>query len=311
MNITSPLLALYQSVNAGRRALFRRGLLESVRLPRPVVSVGNLAMGGSGKTPVVIRLVRLLQAEGLRPAILSRGYRRHSDLPWERVTSDDVHRFGDEPVMIARALPGVPVIVGARRAEAAREFLTEGDCDLFVLDDGFQHLRLVRDCDIVILSADEGYRREGESALAAADIVLVRRGAVLPPGYSAAAHAMRLRPSGLRIGGERVPLDQLRERRVFAFSGLANNPQFAETLRALGAHVLDTVEFRDHHSYSPDEVGDLIQRAAERGATPITTEKDWVKIRRNEIAVLEAEVEIDAEEDFVRRVLAACEVSGA
>jgi tetraacyldisaccharide 4'-kinase len=235
---------LYRGVNRLRRALYRAGILRPKRLPVPVISIGNRAVGGSGKTPATIAIARALQQRGLRVAVLTRGYGRTSKEQGP-VTSLDTERFGDEPVLIKSK--NIDVIVGPNRYENGRRY----SADVFLLDDGFQHLQLHRDCDVVI-EAPSRFHREGPSSLRDADVVLHRE----------------IRATNAEV---------FEGKRVFAFAGLANNGQFFDTLRNLGAEVVGTREFPDHHRYTLADLRAI--RNAARGAELIaTTEKDAVKI---------------------------------
>jgi tetraacyldisaccharide 4'-kinase len=255
-----PIEMLYRGVNRARRALYRAGVLRSKRLHRPVISVGNLAIGGSGKTPAVIALVRHLEQNGLRVAVLTRGYGRRDPSLSGPVTALDAARFGDEPVLIKRST-NADVLVGANRYENARDF----QCDVFVLDDGFQHLQLHRDLDIVI-DAPARHYREGRSALRDAGWIAERR---------------------LTL---RVP-ETLRGRPLFAFAGLADNEQFFTSLRDAGLQVAGTASFPDHHRYTAEDLGEIRRDA--RGATIVTTEKDAVKIEDPDIVAIPAELALD------------------
>lgn len=247
--LLKPAELLYRAINRVRRAAYRAGILKSKRLPKPVVSVGNIAIGGTGKTPAVIAICRFLEQRGLRVCVLTRGYGGSGG---GMVDALDPDRFGDEPVVIKKNTTMTTVIVGANRYENAARH----DCDVFVLDDAFQHLQLDRDLDIVI-DAPARFYREGRSALRDADVIVPRR------------VRMDVPPS-------------LRGRSVFAFAGLANNEQFFDALRAEGLHVIGTRGFPDHHRYSDRDVDDL--RQAARGAEAIvTTEKDAVKIAAGDI----------------------------
>jgi tetraacyldisaccharide 4'-kinase len=250
------LLAPYRAVNRLRRALYRRGILKAKRLHRPVISIGNLAAGGTGKTPAVIAVARVLASHGLHVAVLTRGYGRH-DNSYEGIVHDfDATKYGDEPVLIKHTT-GVDVIVGRDRYENARQYA----CDVFLLDDGFQHLQLHRDLDIVI-DAPARYYREDRSALADADVVIPRR---------------------LRL---HVP-EELRGRKVFAFAGLADNEQFFASLREAGLDVAGTRGFPDHHRYTPADLESIQAEAG--GATIVTTEKDAVKLDGHPIVAVAAE----------------------
>ena len=265
MNIfLKPVELLWRGVNRLRRALYRRGIFKGKRLPRPVVSIGNLAAGGAGKTPAVIAISRYLIKRGFRVAILTRGYGRAGNDAGV-VTSLDAARFGDEPVLIKSKLKNVDVIVGSKRYENAIRFLSQNDCDLFVLDDGFQHLQLARDVDVVIDTAD-GVMREGRSALADADFVIQRNLRITIPD---------------NVG------------RVFAFAGLANNEQFFDSLRNFGLNVTGTMSFRDHHRYTAADLATI--RNAAGDATIVTTEKDAVKIDDRDIIPIVAEMIVEPE----------------
>ena len=267
MILLKPLEPLWRGVNRLRRTLYRRGILKSRRLPRPVISVGNLAAGGAGKTPAVIAIARALTERGLTVAILTRGHGRAGGEAGV-VTSLDAARFGDEPVLIKSKLQKVHVIVGSKRYDNAIRFLNDNDCDLFILDDGFQHLKLARDLDIVI-DAGSGVMREGRSALADAGLVIQRN---------------------LRL----VVPRELAARRVFAFAGLADNEQFFASLRENGLTVVATCGFRDHHRYTAADIGAIKSAALDAGAEAVvTTEKDKVKIDDRGIIAVAAEMVID------------------
>jgi len=264
--LLKPFELLWRGVNRANRALYRRGVFKPKRLPRPVISVGNLAAGGAGKTPAVIAISRYLIKRGFRVAVLTRGYGRAADVSG-LVTSLDAARFGDEPVLIKSKLKNIDVIVGSKRHDNAIQFLNQNDCDLFVLDDGFQHLHLARDVDVVIDTAG-GMMREGRSALADADFVIQRN---------------------LRI----VVPEELRSKRIFAFAGLANNEQFFHSLRNLGLTIAGTMSFRDHHRYTAADLAAIKKAAGD--AAIVTTEKDAVKIDDRDIIPIAAEMIVEPE----------------
>lgn len=247
-------------VNRVRRALYRAGILRGKKLHRPVISVGNIAAGGTGKTPAVIAICRRLAAEGLRVAVLTRGYKRGDKRYSGPVTLNDAFKFGDEPVLIKSA-SNADVLVGANRYENARDY----DCDVFVLDDGFQHLQLRRNLDIVI-DAPSRFYREGRSALKDADLIIPRALRTLVP-------------------------EEVKGRRVFAFAGLADNAQFFASLRAAGVDVAGTKSFPDHHRYTAADLA-----ALKRNGLPlVTTEKDKVKIDDPDVIAVGAELDIPEE----------------
>jgi len=290
MRWMAPIEFLYQGVNAARRALYRNEFLKSQRVPRPVISIGNLSIGGAGKTPLTIAVARHLTNQGRRVAILSRGYGRTNEREYAIVDSADVARFGDEPVLLRSALPGVDVVVGADRSGAAGWYLANHDCDLFLLDDGFQHLQLARDVDIVIDDRSSGYAREGRSALRDADLILTRDDGEAASG----ANRIGIRPVAVIELDRVLPLEVLRGARVLAFSALAHNDRFFRQLEQLGAIVVARYEFRDHHRYTSEDLATIRAGAAAGNVDRvITTEKDLVKVRYDSVSALRVEMHVE------------------
>jgi tetraacyldisaccharide 4'-kinase len=266
-----------------RRADLRR------RLHRPVVSVGNLAVGGRGKTPVVATIARELLAMGERPAILTRGYARIHPEDGVVVVRDpagirsDLARSGDEPLMLARQLDGVSILASSDRYLAGRLAEHHFGSTVHVLDDGFQHLQLERDVDIVILGRDDvaqpvtlpaGRLREPLDTLIAADAILTADDDVqIDPAHSEVP-VFRL---ARRIGS---PPEGLEHGPVFALAGIASPQRFFEDLRAAGWTIARTLAFRDHHPYSSGDVRRIVRTARDAGAVAVlTTEKDYVRLR--------------------------------
>lgn len=246
--------ALYHAVNRARRALYRRGVLKAQRLEKPVISIGNIAAGGAGKTPCVIAVAKFLTARSLRVCVLTRGYGRRGG--GGEVNTFDAERFGDEPVLIKKRVPEAIVVAGKNRYENGLHV----NCDVYLLDDGFQHLQLHRDLDVVIDVSDARFHREGRGALRDADVVIPR---CIRPENLAALHG----------------------KSVFAFAGLANNEQFFDMLRANGVDLVGTRGFPDHHVYTPGETA-VIRQLARGAEVVVTTEKDAVKLGgRDMIAV--------------------------
>jgi len=292
--------SLYAHIaRARRRACQRAGRQRHLR--RPVVSVGNLRVGGSGKTPTVACLARMLVDLGERPSILSRGYARRHAPAGVIVVSDgrrlrsDLDASGDEPLMLARALEGVPVLVSEDRYLAGVVAEQHLGATVHVLDDGFQHLPLARDVDLLIVSEDDladprtlpgGRLREPLSAAAAADAVLVS-------GVSAdAAQQIGVRLGvaatfGItRVAGEPRRLDVLaaavpasRQTSVYAVAGIARPERFFQDLSRDGWALAGTFAFADHHRYDARDVARIVGAARAAGAAAlVTTEKDLMRL---------------------------------
>jgi len=297
-----PLTPLYGGGVRLRAAAYRRGLLKTIRLPAPVVSVGNLTFGGTGKTPTVLALARDLARRGRRPAVLTRGYRRRGSKPLVLIGPEagaTAEAAGDEPLEMARRLPGVPVIVDADRARGGREALRLG-ADVLLLDDGFQHLTLARDLNLLLIDAGNpwgggrlpprGKLREPVAAVRRADAVLVTKLGESGKTFDAVVADIRRLAPDMPVLGSRLapgrwltaagprPVNELAGRRVFAFAGIARPGGFVEVLRALGAEVVGTRWFDDHHRYRASDLRRLAAEAEGLGAVPVTTSKDAVKL---------------------------------
>ena len=322
----SPLSNLYGRAVALRAKWYASGRIAARALPRPSISVGNLTFGGTGKTPFTEFLARRFRFEGRCPAILSRGYGRRSRGVVVVSAGEgplvSPEEGGDEPVAMARATSGVVIVVGERRADAARRAADLG-ADLFLLDDGFQHLAVSRDVNLLLLDARDpfgggrlppaGRLREPIAALARADAIVftrVDRGAPAPEALDAIErlhptvprfHA-RIRPSGLRDeDGAAVDPATLGERRAIAVCGVARSAEFASTLADLGLAAEERLEFRDHQRYRERHLA-RIRNAAERAGASfvVTTEKDAVKLAgRLPLPMLTVRLTVEvAEPDF-------------
>ena len=314
----SVLSAIYGRVARLRRSWYEQRPHARRRLDRPVISVGNLVVGGSGKTPVVEVIARMLREMGERPAILSRGYARRRTEDGVVVVSDlervlePVERSGDEPLMLARALPGTPVLVSPDRYLAGRLAEQRFGCSVHILDDGFQHLQLARTIDVLLVSPadlDErvlpsGRLREGLDAARVADALIVTGTADEAARMSSAlavTTAFRvetafgeLRPLG--EGEAPAPAGS----RVLAVAGIARPERFFRALRAQGWNVVAELAYSDHHWYTPRDLAEINNAAQQAHARiVVTTEKDAVRIGEQAWwAALPMRVSIDPADEF-------------
>ena len=275
----NPLSALYGAIVRARNRRYQSGALKSHRLEGPVISIGNLSVGGSGKTPFLIALGDLLKQRGIEFDVLSRGY--------GRATSDialvdpggSPRDFGDEPLLIARKL-NVPVIVGADRYAAGQFAEQKFGPRLHLLDDGFQHRRLARDFDIVMVNPSDcreallpvGRLREPLSSLKRADAVVLTNDAPCDGLLLAPYLVWRVRRG--------IDLPEPLNGRCFAFCGIARPQNFFDQLRTAGVELAGTRTFRDHHSYTDLDIAKLQElRQRHAAAALITTEKDAINLQ--------------------------------
>jgi tetraacyldisaccharide 4'-kinase len=270
------------------------------RLHAPVISVGNLTAGGSGKTPIVATLARLLIDMGERPAILSRGYGREYVADGVVVVSDgasirsDLAHAGDEPFMLARAVPGAAVLVSPSRYLAGRLAEARLGCSVHLLDDGFQHLELARDVDLIVTPPSDfadlrtlplGRFREPIEAAAAADALFVP----VDEGMTPQAMAARLNVADAFAIERTLETPRLAEpwgadaeataRRAYAVAGIARPERFFADLEKAGWQLTGTRRFRDHYRYTASDVAGIARAAEESGAELVlTTEKDMMRL---------------------------------
>ena len=292
---------LYGAIAQRRRQWYETRPEVRRRLRQPVVSVGSLAVGGSGKTPIAADVATVLVSMGERPALLSRGYRRVDPIDGVVVVSQrgvvkaDLRQAGDEPFMLAARLPDVSVLVAEDRYLAGRLAEERLGASVHLLDDGFQHLPLHRDIDLLVVGEGDladprtlpgGRLREPPEISSRADALVVEAA----DGEHARALAVRLGvgevfhfvktlapPLNAADSHEREIADGTR---VLAVAGISKPQSFVDDLRTSGYDVVDLIQVRDHHQYSPRDVSGIADRAASLGVDyVITTEKDLVRLR--------------------------------
>lgn len=306
--LLSLLSLLYRAIVAVRNVCYDKGILKQRHLSCKVVSIGNITAGGTGKTPMTITLATLLKDAGFRPAILSRGYggKNTSDI---NIVSDgqrclmNPDESGDEPFLMARSCPGIPVITGPERHLTGAFAIKHFNADVLVLDDGFQHRRLFRDIDIVLVDVERpfgngfmlprGPLREPKTAIRRADIIVKTGVKVVPSTINEGEEYFRPLQNTLEVfngqrepkefirgtNGRSYPLTHLKGKRVCAFAGIAVPDSFKSTLEQIGVHTAIWIPFPDHHGYTQKDIADIKRLSREAGVDDIVaTEKDGVKL---------------------------------
>ena len=330
--ILPPLSELYGAITRVRSSLYDRGTFRTARLDRPVISVGNITTGGTGKTPLVEWIARAMSAHGKRVCILTRGYGRRN--PERRVIVSDGHSMlsnpfdaGDEPFLLAKNLIGsAAVISDIDRVAAGQGAIEDLKTDCFILDDGFQHLRLARDLDIVTIDATNpwgggkllpyGRLRESVSALRRADCLVITRADQVEEVNGLATELEELsgdRPIFIsrmrtrRVSSLKDSSEVEKNTRIAAFCAVGNPESFFRQVQEAKFDVASKTAFLDHHVYSRKDLESIEKSARDAGATGlITTAKDAVKLSSHSFTlpchVLEVEVRIDNDSEFKRMI---------
>jgi len=303
----SVLSGLYLAGWKARRAMYDAGLRRPRRVPAEVVSIGNITAGGTGKTPATIHFAREYSQAGRRVVVLSRGYGRMNTADGPLVVSDggnlllSAAEAGDEPRLIAEKVPGVPVVVCGKRVRGAEFAIERFGAEVIVLDDGFQHIAIARDNDIVVIDCmlpfgfghllPRGLLREPLTALRRATRFLLTRADLCEHGgiieklneINPAADVLKSRHRPVRLitlgRDAELSCDALSGKKVLALSSIGNPEAFEETLRRLGAREVRPLRFRDHHWYDEGDIVRIKEAADRCGADHVvSTEKDGVRL---------------------------------
>jgi tetraacyldisaccharide 4'-kinase len=298
----------YGWILRARVSLYHRGIFKAHSIPCKVISVGNITLGGTGKTPFVGLLAEMIQGRGIRTAILSRGYGGEFQGSYGLVSDGekvfmDAAQAGDEPFLLAQKLDGIPVIVGRERRVSGQWAVDRFQPEVVILDDGFQHLSLKRNLNLLLIDSScpfgngkifpRGILREPLDQISRADAVILTKAvgndnisklnekisnlAGEIPVFRAYYEAVEIRAWEAR---ESLPLERLRGRKVLAFSGIAHPDSFRETLLGLKAEIGGLEIFPDHYEYGRQDMDRLQDRASGSGAEAmVTTEKDLVRLK--------------------------------
>lgn len=308
-----------------RRICYDYGILRQRSFQVPVISVGNLTFGGTGKTPFTLWLAEYLHTKNKRAMVLMRGYKGRLENSSGMIHSGkkinpDATDYGDEALLFARRLEDATIVVGKKRSENLSFYFPKVEPDVVLLDDGHQHIKIKRKLNIVLFDAlmplnrykvaPLGYMREGFHALKDADLVVIGRADLAQPKKVKALKELLLPhlPSGIQFAevGFRpngfynssydmvYTLDQIRNRKVICMAGIANPQSFFKLLEDLGAEILVTESFPDHHFFKLDEINALLSYAKTEDALIVTTEKDIVRIKKivNDESIVFLEVDI-------------------
>lgn len=304
----NPLGGIYGAVIGARNSLYSTGFFRTSRLDSPVISIGNIRVGGAGKTPFTIALGELLKARGIKFDVLSRGYRRRTTGVQIVDAAGRAEDFGDEPLLIAKQLH-VPVIVGASRYEAGKIAEEKFQSQMHLLDDGFQHRALARDFDIVLVDSSDlrgtllpgGCLREPVSSLSRADVLAI------PADENESEFGHFLKP--LWRVRRKLTIPSQFPKRAIAFCGLARPDRFFADLRMHGVNPAATLAFRDHHRYTAYDIERLRGLAEQNGADGfITTQKDLMNLgslaqKLEALSIPELRIEIDDADRQVSQML--------
>ena len=295
-------LIYYISINIWG-LLYKIKVLKTKSLPCKVISVGNITVGGSGKTPTVQYLSKLLQSKGKKVGIISRGYGRKSKntiiVTDGKIKPKSWENFGDEPYMLAKNLEGIPIIVGESRYEAGIKMIAKFNPDIIIMDDGFQHISLHRDLDIVLINSKDtkkshrliplGLLREPLSNLSRADLVIFTKTNIYKPSQYQEKIKKKIKcpiiNNKIEIdntlidkNGESHDLKIINSKNIYIFSGLGDQESFKKIMGKTGAIIVGHDKYQDHYIYKKNDLKNIEKNAKEKNASfIITTEKDILK----------------------------------
>jgi tetraacyldisaccharide 4'-kinase len=322
---------IYRAVVSVRNRMYDHGIFRQNKLPCKVISIGNITVGGTGKTPMVIMLAKLLKQRTYKPAILSRGYGGNAKAPIT-IVSDGVKirvghaEAGDEPILIAQSVEGIPVITGPERTRTGDYAVKNLGADVLILDDAFQHRSIFRDIDIVLLNREKpfgngyllpmGPLREPPDALNRAHFQIWKDAAIdgrfpkyCEQGIGSFFPVLSgyLRPKDILRGntGDLLPTEHIRGKKICAFAGIGSPENFGETIASLGGTLVSFLPFPDHHLYTREDIAKIRREMSASGAESIlTTEKDGIRLNDfpdflKDVLILRVEMEmLPSQEEF-------------
>lgn len=333
-----PLARLWELIYMARRTCYDMGLMKQERFAVPIISIGNLSFGGTGKTPFTLWLASYLEEKEKNVAILMRGYKGQLEKSSGMITQEKKDElepliFGDEPILLARRLKRSTVLVGKKRSRNLRYYYEQLNADVVLLDDGHQHLQLARQLNIVLFDATMGldlyelapvgYLREGLTSLKDADVVVIGRVNQVHAEKKAelvkiispylASHVKWAEVSFIPGGffniynQKKFELHEIKDKKVILIAGIANPKAFFKTVESMGAKIVFSEAFPDHHYFKDNEIASFVQLAEKEEAIIITTEKDMVRLqkRMNDRLLFSMRIDLHFEsgEDELRKLI--------
>jgi len=309
--VLTPVSSLWEGVYRLRRSFYEYGLLKKDYFKVPIISVGNISFGGTGKTPMIIYLTKKMIQFGLTPAVLTRGYKGELEhksgiIKGGQRFRSNPNQFGDEPLLISRKMDCGAVIVGKKRANNLKKYFHEVEPDVVLLDDGFQHIQLYRSFNIVLFdsslplerykTAPLGYLREGLTSLKDADAILLSRADQVSEEKIESLLEMlekyhrrditiakfSYKPDGVFDCFDKLnmKMEDLAGRNIIALTAIASPESFYQMLESFGANIVDRIVYPDHHMFTQSDMNDILIECTRQNAIIVTSEKDMVKIRR-------------------------------
>jgi tetraacyldisaccharide 4'-kinase len=333
-----PFSLLWEFVYFWRRASYDYGIFKQASFEVPIISVGNLSFGGTGKTPFTLWLSEYLHQKNLKTMVLMRGYKgkfehKSGVIESGKKINPDPSDFGDEAILLARRMTNSTIVVGKNRSQNLNFYFNKYEPDVVLLDDGHQHLQLKRKCNLVLFDATMpieeyelaplGYLREGLTSLKDADAVIIGRvdqvkeekllelkkliRPYLP--FKIPIAEVGYRPSGLFNSSQNLifNLPEIREKKIILLAGVANPKSFFKIMEDLGAEILVTESFPDHHYFKREEIDPLLSYAKAEDAYLVTTEKDMVRIKNiiedDAILFLQIDLKFYSGEDEIKTLV--------
>jgi len=327
--ILFPLFLIYQLIVGIRNCLYDRNIFKSAKLPCKIISVGNITVGGTGKTPTVIAIAKFLRQQNKTVAVLSRGYGRKSS-GTRLVTVDKTNKanwknFGDEPTLMAKHLSDIPVVVDEKRTRGAEFLISQFNPEIIILDDGFQHRKLFRDVDIVLVNSNIskfskrifgfGNFRESWQSLRRAHLIFLTKSDYVSPSlklrkklttFNLPIFISNIAPASYLLDHNYNKIDgkHFNRKTAILFSGIGDPDSFNKTVQNFNIKIIDFIKFQDHRKYSKSDVDRIRNKFNKTGADILlTTEKDFLKINSVDLPIYALPISMNIEKEGYQHLL--------